>query len=125
MNLRSISFFLSLFCFPVSLLAFINILYSSYFDYFLSIEAYFITLILSLLLGILLLFFGKKSNRDINFIEQLILIILDYFLIGFLISLPVYLSNFQVTFIIAFFEGLSRSNKRVFERRWTAFGCIM
>ena len=107
MNLRSISFFLSLFCFPISLLAFINILYSSYFDYFLSIEAYFITLILSLLIGILLLFFGKKSNRDINFIEQLILIILAYFLIGFLISLPFYLSNFQVTFISAFFEAIS------------------
>ena len=46
MNFRSISFYLSLFCFPISLLAFINILYSSYFDYFLSIESYFIPLAL-------------------------------------------------------------------------------
>ncbi len=107
MNLRSISFFLSLFCFPISLLAFINILYSSYFDYFLSIESYFITLVASLFLGIVLLFFGKKSNKNINFIEQLILIICVYFIIGFLISLPFYLSNFQVTLVSAFFEAIS------------------
>ena len=36
MNLKSISFYLSLFCFPISILAFVNILYSSYFNYFLN-----------------------------------------------------------------------------------------
>ena len=75
MNLKSISFYLSLFCFPVSFLAFINILYASYFDYFLSIHTYFITLISSLLLGLSLMSYGKKSPKNINFIEQLILII--------------------------------------------------
>ena len=107
MNFKSISFFLSLFCFPISLLAFINILYSSYFDYFLSIEAYFTTLIISLLFGLLLYFFGNKSNRNITFVEQLILILLVYFVVGFLISLPFYLSNFQLTFLSAFFEAIS------------------
>ena len=107
MNFKSISFFLSLFCFPISLLAFINILYSSYFDYFLSIESYFTTLILSLLLGLSLYFFGKKSNKNINFIDQIILIILVYIFVGLLISLPFYLSNFQLTFVSAFFEAIS------------------
>ena len=88
MNFKSISFFLSLFCFPISLLALINIFYSSYFDYFLSIEGYFITLIISLTLGGVLYFLGKNSNKNINFIEQLILIILVYIVIGLLISLP-------------------------------------
>ena len=107
MNLKSISFFLSFFCFPISLLAFINILYSSYFDYFLSIEAYFTTLIISLVLGLCLYFFGRNSKKNINFIEQLVLIILVYFLIGILISLPFYLSNLKVTFLNAFFESIS------------------
>ena len=107
MNLRSISFFLGLFCFPISLLSFINILYSSYFDYFLSIESYFTTLILSLILGLSFYFFGKKSTKNINFIEQLILIILVYIIIGLLISIPFYLSNLQVTFISALFEAIS------------------
>ena len=107
MNFKSISFFLSFFCFPISLLAFVNILYSSYFDYFLSIEAYFTTLIISLVLGLCLYFFGKNSKKNINLIEQLVLIILVYFLIGILISIPFYLSNLKVTFSSAFFESIS------------------
>ena len=55
----------------------------------------------------MLYFLGKKSNKNINFIEQLILIILVYIVIGLLISLPFYLSNFQFTFVNAFFEGIS------------------
>ncbi len=107
MNYKSISFYLSLFCFPISLLAFINILYSSYFDYFLSIESYFITLIISLILGSTFFIFGKNASRKISFIDQLILITLVYLVVGLLISIPFYLSNFQVTFISAIFESIS------------------
>ena len=107
MNFKSICFYLCFFCFPISLLSFVNILYSSYFDYFLSIESYFATLIVSLFFGISFYVFGKKSNKNINFIEQLILIILVYFVVGFLISIPFYLSNFQITFVSAFFESIS------------------
>ena len=107
MNFKSISFYLSLFCFPISILAFINILYASYFDYFLSINSYFITLTVSLILGFLFYFFGKSGTKKINFIDQLILIILVYFFTGFLMSIPFFLSNFQVTFISALFEAIS------------------
>jgi len=107
MNFKSISYFLGLFCFPISILAFINILYSSYFDYFLSIDSYFTTLIISLILGLGLLHYGKNSQKKINFIEQLFLIIAVYILIAFLISIPFYLSNNQVTFLNSFFESIS------------------
>ena len=107
MNYKSISFYLGLFCFPISLLAFVNILFSSYFNYFLSIEAYFITLIVSFIFGCGLYFLGKDSKKKIEFVDQLILIILVYLIIGFLISIPFYLSNFQITFISAFFESIS------------------
>ena len=107
MNFKSIFFYIGLFCFPISLLSFINILYSSYFDFFLSIESYFTTLILSLFIGTSLFLIGKKSNKKLNFIEQLILIISVYILIGFLISIPYYLSNLKVTFLSSFFEAVS------------------
>ena len=81
MNYKSISFYIGLFCLPVSLLAFINILYSSYFDYFLSINSYITALFLSFLVGLGLFFIGKKSEKKINFIEQLILVILVYLLV--------------------------------------------
>jgi trk system potassium uptake protein len=107
MNIRSICYYLSFFCFPISILAFINILYSSYFDYFLSIDAYFITLIASLTIGSGLLFFSKNSDKKINFIEQLVLIVLIYALISSLIALPFYFSNYQVTLINSLFEAIS------------------
>tara|TARA_B100000989_G_scaffold280174_1_gene243408 strand:+ start:4930 stop:6342 length:1413 start_codon:yes stop_codon:yes gene_type:complete len=107
MNFKSISFFLSFFCFPISFLAFINILYSSYFDYFLSIEGYFATLIISLVLGLFFYFFGKNANKSITFIEQLILILFVYLVIGILISFPFYFSNLKITFSNAFFEAIS------------------
>ena len=107
MNYKRISFYLSLFCFPVSFLSFINILYASYFDYFLSISTYFITLIVSALLGLSLFYYGKKSQKNINFIEQLILIICTYILASVLISIPFYLSNYQVTFLNSIFESIS------------------
>jgi len=107
MNFKGISYYLSLFCFPISILAFINILYSSYFDYFLNINSYLTTLIVSFVVGSGLLFFGKKSEKRINFIEQLLLIILVYLLISFFIALPFYLSNYQVTFLNSLFEAIS------------------
>ncbi len=107
MNFKRISYFLGLSCFPISILAFINILYSSYFDYFLSINSYLITLIISFVIGLLLVFFSKKAEKKINFIEQLVLIILIYLLASFFIALPFYLSNYQVTFLNSFFESIS------------------
>ena len=63
MNYKSISFYLSLFCFPISFLAFINILYASYFDYFLSLDTYVSTLIISLFTGFALFYYGKNSKK--------------------------------------------------------------
>ena len=63
MNFKSISFYLGLFSYPISLLAFINILYASYFDFFLSIDTYFITLIVSLVFGFGLTYYGKIQKK--------------------------------------------------------------
>ena len=107
MNFKGISFYLSLFCFPISFLAFINILYATYFDYFLSIETYFITLVFSLILGFGLFYLGKNSIKKINYIDQLVLIISTYFLISILIAIPFYMSNYQVTLVNSIFEAIS------------------
>ena len=107
MNFNSISFYLSLFCFPISFLAFINILYASYFDYFLSIDTYFTALLISLIVGAGLWYYGKNATKKLDFIEQLILIVSIYFLTSILIAIPFYLSNYQVTFINSLFEAVS------------------
>ena len=107
MNFKAILYYLSLFCFPVSFLAFINILYSSYFDYFLNVDSYSTTLISSFLVGLILFFFGKNSSKRINFFEQIILIVLIYLLISAFVSIPYYLSIYQIPLINALFEGFS------------------
>ena len=107
MNFKGISYYLGLFCFPISILSFINILYSSYFDYFLSIDSYFTTLLASVIIGSGLIFVGRKSEKRISFIEQLLLIFFIYLLTSVLISIPFYLSNYQVTFINSLFEAIS------------------
>jgi trk system potassium uptake protein len=107
MNIKSFCYFLSLFCFPICFLAFVNILYSSYFDYFLSIDSYFTTLFISLFIGTGLLYYGKDSQKKINFIEQLFLIISVYLLTASLTAIPFYLSNNQITFLNSFFESIS------------------
>ncbi len=107
MNLKAIIFFLGLFIFPLSFLAFINILYSLYFDYFLSVESYTFTLFITLFFGIIFYFIGRKSTKEINFYDQIMLIILVYFFSSLFISLPYYLSNYQITFINSLFESFS------------------
>ena len=107
MNFKGISYYLGLFCLPISFLAFINILYSSYFDFFLSINSYITTLIISLTIGLTFFLIGRNSLKKINFIEQLILIFLVYTLVSALISIPFYLSNYQVTLLNSFFESVS------------------
>ena len=107
MNIKGIIYYQSLFCFPISFLAFLNILYSSYFDYFLNLESYFITLFVSLFVGLLFYFFGKKAEKKIDFHEQILLIILIYLTTSLLISIPYYLSNYQIPFINSLFESFS------------------
>ena len=107
MKLRAISFYLGLFCFPISMLAFINILYSSYFDYFLNVDSYTVTLILSFVIGIVLFYSGKKTEKKLDFLNQLVLVLFTYILISIFISIPYYLSNYQISLINAFFESFS------------------
>ena len=72
-----------------------------------SINSYIATLIISLSIGLTLFFSGRNASRRINFIDQLLLILATYLVTSILISLPFYLSNYQVTFINSIFEAVS------------------
>ena len=107
MNIKAITYYLSFFCFPIGLLAFINILYSSYFDYFLSFDSYVVTLILSFFVGLSFFTIGKKSNKKLNFFDQILLIISIYFFSSILISITYYLSNYQIPLLYSLFAAFS------------------
>ena len=118
MNYKAILFYLGLFIFPLSGLAFINILYSTYFDYFLSIDSYTVTFLLALVTGSSFYYYGKNSIKKINFYEQLLLIILVYLISSIFIALPYYLGNYQITLFDSVFEsfsGLTSTGFSIFE----------
>jgi trk system potassium uptake protein TrkH len=107
MNFKGISYYLSLFCWPISILSILNILYSSYFDHYLNLNSYLITLVTSLVFAFIFYFIGKNAKKNIKFYEQLFLIFLVYFFVSLLISIPYYFSYYQLTFIDSFFEAIS------------------
>ena len=107
MNFKGISYFLGLSCWPISILSFINILYSSYFDHYLNIDSYLLTLFISLFFSFAFYFISKNADKNIKFHEQLSLILIVYFFISLLISIPYYFSYYQISFIDSLFEAVS------------------
>ena len=107
MKIKSCLYFLGLSCFPISLMSVINIFYSFYFDYFLNIKSYLLVLLLSSILGLFLFKIGKKESSNINFFDQLFLILLVYLLMSFFVLIPFYQSSYDVNFIDSFFESIS------------------
>jgi len=107
MNIRGISYYLSLSCYPVAFLSFFNILYSSYSDHYLNFNSYLITLVISLLSSLIFYYFAKNADRNIRFYDQLILIFLVYLFVSLLISIPYNFSYYHISFINSYFEAIS------------------
>ena len=88
MNYKGILFFLGVFTLILSLFSFVNIFYSIYFDFIISLNSYLITFSLSLILGIFFYFLGRNHSKDISLTDQIIFILLSFILIQVLISFP-------------------------------------
>ena len=107
MNYKSILFFLGIYSLFVSFFSIVNILYSIYFDFTLGLSAYFVTLIVSLVLGSTFYYVGHKHVKDINLIDQIFFITLSYFLIPLLLSIPYALSVYDIGILDSYFESVS------------------
>ncbi len=107
MKLKPCIYYLGLSCFPISIMALLNIFYSFYFDYLLNIQTYIVVLFLSLIVGFNLYNFGKKEKENINIFEQIFTVLLIYFLISFFIQIPFYFSEYKVSFLESYFESIS------------------
>jgi trk system potassium uptake protein TrkH len=117
MNFKGISYYLGLSCWPVSILSFVNILYSSYFDHYLNLDSYLLTLFISLFFAFCFYLVSKKADKNIKFYEQLFLLFIIYFFISLLISIPYYFSYYQISFVDSLFEadsGLTTTGFTIF-----------
>ncbi len=99
-------YYLRFFIFLISILSFLNILYSYYFDLYLNVDNYFYTLLISLI-PILSFIFLKKKEVKISIYTKIITVISGYILLPAIIALPYYFSIYNVSFMNAFFEAVS------------------
>ncbi len=107
MNYKSILFFLGIYSLFISFFSFLNILYSIYLNFILDLNSYVITLLVSLIIGSVFCFIGKKHYTNITISSQITFILLSFFLIPFLICIPYYLSIYNISFLNSYFESVS------------------
>ena len=99
--------YLSIFCGIISILSFFNIVYSYYLNLYLNLNTYIYTCLIATLLT--LLFYIAKGNdeKKTTIYEKILTILLGYFLLPIIISIPFYFSIYNLTFINSYFEAIS------------------
>jgi trk system potassium uptake protein TrkH len=85
----------------------LNILYSFYFNFFLDLNSYVISLIISLSAGLIFCLLGRKYRKNIFLSDQIILIISSFIFLPLLICIPYFLSVYDISFLNSYFESLS------------------
>jgi trk system potassium uptake protein TrkH len=98
--------YLSVFCGIISILSFFNIIYSYYFNLYLNLNTYVFSLFISIFLG-LLFYFTNNDKKKITIYEKILTILFGYFLLPLIISIPFYLSIYNLTFVNSYFEAIS------------------
>ena len=98
--------YLGFFSVLISVLSLVNIIYCYYFNIYLNVDTYIYTLLTSLSLGFGLLFFKNKVTK-ITIFHKILTVILGYFLIPLIISIPYYLSIYNISLLDCYFEAIS------------------
>ena len=102
LQIKYLSFFFGL----ISILSFFNIIYSYYFNLYLNLDTYYLSLFLSSVLAIL--FYSLKiSPKKTSIFQKILTVFLGYILLPLILSIPFYLSIYNLTFINSFFESIS------------------
>jgi len=99
--------YLSVFFGIVSILAFFNITYSYYLNLYLNLNTYIYTFVVSIFLAILFYYVKSNDEKKITIYKKILTILLGYFLLPLVISIPFYFSIYNLTFANAFFESIS------------------
>jgi len=98
--------YLGLFFLIISIFSFFNIIYSYYFNLYLSLDSYIYSFFISLILGVVFLI-KKKSNLKLSIYQKILTVLLGYIILPLIISVPYYLSIQNITFLDSYFESIS------------------
>ena len=103
---RFILNYLGIFFILLSILAFFNIIYSYYFNLYLNLDTYFFTLLISLIVGLFSLF-KNKIDYKVSIYTKIFTVLMGYFFLPLIISIPFYFSIYNLSFLNSFFEAVS------------------
>ena len=98
--------YLSFFFIVVSIFSFFNIIYSYYFNLYLNLNTYYLSLIISGTIGIIFYFF-RSSKKKPSIFEKILTVLLGYILLPLVLCIPFYFSIYNLTFLNALFETVS------------------
>ncbi len=98
--------YLSFFFIVISFFSFFNIIYSYYFNLYLNLNTYYFSLIISAVIGIIF-YKIKTASKKPSIFEKILTVLLGYFLMPLVLSIPFYLSIYNLTFLNSFFEAVS------------------
>ena len=101
-RVKYLSFFLGL----VSIFSFFNIIYSYYFNLYLNLNTYYFSLISSSIIAIIFYKIRANENKPSIF-EKILTVLLGYILLSIILSIPFYLSIYNLTFLNSLFESVS------------------
>tara|TARA_B110000914_G_scaffold214529_1_gene217489 strand:- start:10 stop:1419 length:1410 start_codon:yes stop_codon:yes gene_type:complete len=99
--------YLSIFSAIISVLAFFNIIYSYYLNLYLNLDTYIYTFFISLFFAIIFYLIKSNDQKKTTIYEKILTILLGYFFLPLIISIPFYFSIYNLTFINSYFEAIS------------------
>ena len=102
LQIRYLSFFLGL----ISVLSFFNLIYSYYLNLYLNLNTYYYSLFSSLTLAIIF-YKIKIPVKRLNIYNKILTVFLGYILLPLVLSIPLYFSIYNLTFLNSFFESIS------------------
>ena len=98
--------YLSFFFILISIFSFLNIIYSYYFNLYLNLNTYYFSLIISAVIGII--FYRIKTDpKKPSIFEKILTVLLGYVLMPLILSIPFYLSIYNLSFLNSLFEAVS------------------
>jgi len=99
--------YLSVFCGIITILCFFNIVYSYYLDLYLNLNTYIYTFFISTILTISFYITKGNNEKKTTIYQKILTVLLGYFLLPLIISIPFYFSIYNLTFIDSYFEAIS------------------
>jgi len=102
LQIKYLSFFFGF----ISILSFFNLIYSYYLNLYLNLDTYYLSLFVSLSIGILF-YRIKNAEKKTSIFQKILTVFFGYITIPLILSIPFYFSIYNLTFLNSYFEAIS------------------